>query len=178
MCSVAGMALTGAIAALAGGIVSGIAGKQQADQQADMAKYQADLEQANARNTLIQAENYDMQQDNERRKLQLNMLNRKGEARTSYAAGGVVLGSGSSADYEADIMDAYDLDSKNLDYDIANKKWQMQVQAANHQDQANLYRAQAKGYKKSGTVSLISGVFSGLGNSADGFGKAFSLWED
>lgn len=154
-----------ATAALAGGIVSTISGMQQAEQAADAAEYQAALEEQNRRLALRQAEATEIQGNQERNQLRLQMLDAKGAARNAYAASGVVLGSGSSADYEADIADAYDLDSRNLEYDIASRKWQLQVEAANHASQASLYRAQAGGYRQSKTASLLGGIFNTAGST-------------
>lgn len=177
------LAITLGTVAAAGGVVSIVAGVQQANQAADAAKYQADLAEQNQRLALRQAEQTDLQGNQERNQLRLQMLDAKGEARNAYAASGVVLGSGSSADYEADIADAYDLDSRNLEYDIASRKWKHQVEAANYASQAALYNAQAAGYKSSKTTSLLGGIFnttsSVLGSAASGFlagSKVSDVW--
>ena len=167
------LAITMGTVAAAGGVVSIISGIQQADQAADAAEYQADIANQNRKLALRQAEQTDIQGNQERTQLRLQMLDAKGEARNAYAASGVVLGSGSSADYEADIADAYDLDSRNLEYDIASRKWKLQVEAANYANQASLYNAQAAGYKSSKTTSLLGGIFnttsSVLSSAASGF---------
>ena len=164
-----------AAAATAGGIASTAGGVQQARNQAAMAQAQADIEEENARLANRQAEQLDLQANQERDKLRLRMLSQQGEARGQYAAGGVVLGAGTPSDYEADIMDAYDMDRRNLDYDVASKKWKLQVQAANSTDQASLYRAQASGYNSGASTSLLSGAFSTIGQGMSAFGGGLNL---
>lgn len=177
MCVIMGLTLASALsvaagtaaaaAPLAGGVISTISGMRQAEQAADAAEYQAALEEQNRRLALRQAEATEIQGNQERNQLRLQMLDAKGAARNAYAASGVVLGSGSSADYEADIADAYDLDSRNLEYDINSRKWQLQVEAANHASQASLYRAQAGGYRQSKTASLLGGIFNTAGSTLE-----------
>lgn len=160
--------------ALAGGVMSTVSGIQNAQMQEEQANYMAAVEEQNRKLALRQAEAIDVQGNQERTSLRNSMLQTKGEARNAYAAGGVVLGSGSSADYEADIADAYDLDSRNLEYDIASRKWKLQVEAANSASQASLYRAQASGYRSSRTTSLLGGLLGTAGNSASALGGAIN----
>ena len=157
--------IASASAGLVGGIVETVSSVRQAEQAADAAEYQASLEEQNRKLALRQAEATEIQGNQERNQLRLQMLDAKGAARNAYAGSGVVLGSGSSADYEADIADAYDLDSRNLEYDIASRKWKLQVEAANHANQASLYRAQAGGYRQSKTASLLGGIFNTAGST-------------
>lgn len=165
------LALGGAVA---GGVMSTVSGIQNAQMQEEQAEYMASVEAQNRKLALRQAEAVDVQGNQERASLRNSMLQTKGEARNAYAASGVVLGSGSSADYEADIADAYDLDSRNLEYDIASRKWKLQVEAANSATQASLYRAQASGYRSSRTTSLLGGLLGTAGNSASALGGAIS----
>ena len=167
MCIITGQAALGSpfAAAVAGGVVSTVGAIQQAQQGEAQAKYQADLAERNSLLASRQAENLDLQANQDRNQLRLMSLAQRGEARAGYASGGVVLGSGSAADYEADIADAYDLDSRNLEYDIASQKWKLQVQAADYASQASLYRAQAKGYRTQQMTSLLSGTFGTIGDT-------------
>jgi hypothetical protein len=162
LADVAGTALAG------GAIASAIGAASQAQSAEEQANYQAQLAEENARITEIAAENMDLQANQERASLYRKMLASKGESRGQYAAGGVVLGSGTAADYEADIMDAYDLDKRNLEYDIASRKWKARVQATDMRDQAQLYRAQASRYRKQSMTSLLSGSFSTIGGYLSG----------
>lgn len=153
----ADLAVTGAIA---GGVIGIVGGVQQAEQQKQMAEFQAEQEAENAQLARREAEAIKVQGDQEKRQLRQRMLLQRSSARTGFAASGVVLGAGSTLDYEADIADAYDMDSRNLDYDIASRQWQKQVAAANATDQSRMYRRQASAAESSKTTSLLGGVFS------------------
>jgi hypothetical protein len=165
------------VGGVVGGVVSTVAGVQQAQQQQAQAEYMASVEEKNAKLAARQAEQIGLQGDQERQQLRTKMLLASGQARSSYAANGVVLGRGSAADYEADIADAYDLDSKNLDYDIAMRQWKLRVEAGNATDQASLYKAQASAYQQSQTTSLLSGMFNTVGGAAKGIGSYAELGE-
>jgi uncharacterized protein (DUF58 family) len=170
---VADVLITGAAV---GGTLATVSAVQQAEAAQEQAEFQASIERENAKLAAIEAENIELQANQDRHQLRLKMLASKGEARAAYAAGGVVLGAGSSADYEADIADAYDLDKRNLNYDIAQKKWQAKVQSINASNQASLYTAQAHGFGQQKASAALSGVFNtvtdtvGAGVSALNFG--------
>lgn len=149
------VAVTGA---LVGGAVSTVGGVQQAEQQRQQADFLARQEEENARLARREAEAIKVMGDQERSKLRLQMLDQQAAGRTGYAAGGVVLGSGTTLDYEADIADAYDLDVRNLEYDIASRRWKKQVEATNASDQARMYRMQAKSASSNKTMSLLGGI--------------------
>lgn len=176
----AGVAATAA--AVTGGVVSTVAGVQEAQNRQAQAEYMAEVEAKNAKLAARQAEQIGMQADNERQELRNKMLLASGQARSSYAAQGVVLGAGSAADYEADIADAYDMDSRNLDYDVAMRQWKLRVEAGNATDQGSLYKAQASAYQSSVGTSLLSGMFGTVGNTVSavdaglGIGNKLGYW--
>lgn len=160
--------------ALASGIVNTVSGVQSANANAAYAEqmgaasqYQADLEAANARRENLLAANVEKQGDQERLQLRLNMLDQLGKGRAAYGAAGVVLGSGSPADFEADVADAYDLDRRNLDYDIANRAYQHRMGAYNSTIQSGLLRQQSEQYgdqadnfRTQAATSLVGGIFN------------------
>lgn len=154
---VADLALVGAVT---GGVLSTVSSVQQAQAAQEQAEFQASIERENAKLAAIEAENINLQANQDRQQLRLKMLASKGEARASYAAGGVVLGSGSAADYEADIADAYDLDKRNLNYDVAQKQWQARVQSISASNQSSLYAAKAHGFGQQKATAALSGVFN------------------
>ena len=151
--------------ALAGGVTSTIGSIQQAEQQKAEANFYAEQAEENARLSRREAEAIEVMGNQEKLQLRQKMLAQKSSGRAGYAAGGVVLGSGTTLDYEADIADAYDSDARNLEYDIESRKWQKQVAAANAADQGAMYRAKANYAEKSKTTSLISGVFNTIGDT-------------
>lgn len=170
---VADVALTGAIA---GGVMGTVGAIQQAEQQREAADFQAQQEAENARLARKEAEAIEMMGNQERAKLRQKMLEHRSAGRTGYAAGGVVLGSGTTLDYEADIAEAYESDKANLEYDIATKKWQKKVAATNAASQSAIYRAQAKAAGQSKTTSLFSGIFDTTADTLSaGLGAASTL---
>ena len=96
------------------------------------------------------------------------MLATRGAGRAAYASSGVVLGSGTVLDYEADIADAYDLDRRNLDYDIKSKSWQKRVEAVNARNQARMYDEQADAFKAQRVPSLLTGMFNTVSGTMSG----------
>ncbi len=163
------IAVTGA---LVGGIVSTVGAVQQAEEQKAMADFQAEQEAENARLARKEAEAIEVMGNQEKLQLRQKMLAQKSSGRVGFASGGVVLGSGTTLDYEADIADAYDSEARNLDYDIKSRKWQKQVQAANATDQSAMYRAQARAAERSKTTSLFSGIFNTFSDTAQAGMKA------
>jgi hypothetical protein len=147
------------VAAAVGGVMATVGAVQQADEREKMAKFQAAQEAENARLARKEAEAIKVMGDQEKAQLRQKMLNQVSAGRTGYASGGVVLGSGTTLDYEADIADVYDFESRNLEYDIESRQWQKQVAAANHASQSAMYRASAKAANQSKTTSLLTGVF-------------------
>lgn len=177
--TIGAVAVGAAEIAITGGVLATVSSVQQAEAAQQQAEFQASIERENAKLAAIEAENIELQANQDRHQLRLKMLASKGEARAAYAAGGVVLGSGSAADYEADIADAYDLDKRNLNYDIAQKQWQAKVQSVNASNQASLYTAQAHGFGQQKATAALSGVFNTVtdtvqaGAGALSFGQGF-----
>lgn len=167
------LAAVGAVSGGAMGIVSGVQQAQNAQAQAD---YQSKVAEQNARMAQREAEAIELQGNQDRAQLRLKAMDSLSSGRAGYAGNGVVLGQGTAADYEADVLDAYDLDRRNLDYDIASRAWQKQVGAYNSQTQSELYSAQASVYGQQATTSLIGGVFNTVGDTANvGAGAANML---
>lgn len=156
--------------AVAGGVISTVSSIQQAEAQEEQAQYMADVQERNAKLAAVSAEHIGIQASQEREALRNNMLETRGEARTRYAASGVVLGKGVANDYEADIADAYDLDQRNLDYDIKSRQWQSRMAAYNYASQSAIYQNQADAYAKTKTPSLLGGLFSTGAGAASALG--------
>lgn len=170
----------GIVAATVGGALSAVQGYQQAEAAQAQAEYMAQQERENAKLLRQQGEQVKLQGDQEKAQLRLKMLNQKASANTGYAASGVVLGSGSSADYMADIMDAYDLDRRNLNYDIESRKWKSESAAVNAENQAAWYDAQAESYGTAKRTSLFTGMFATTANAAGAFlsGTTGASWNN
>lgn len=162
---------------VAGGVAGTVAGVQQAEAQKAQAEYMAEVEAENARTAAKHAEAIKLQGNQEKLATYNKMMQTKGTGRAQYAAGNVVLGSGTPNDYEADIADAYDLDMRNLDYDIASRSWQSKVQAVSSANQAANYRAQAEAYGQQKTGSLLSGSVGTLFKGADSVSGVVKLFK-
>jgi hypothetical protein len=160
-----------AVGTATAGTLSTIQAVQQADAQADAAKHQAEVEQQNARMSARRAERIGMEADQKRAALLREHQQALGTGRAGYAASGVVLGSGVTLDYEADVADMLDLDMRNLNYDVESQQWQHRVEAVNHRNQAAMYKAQEQGYKQKKTSALVGGIVSTVASTASTVGS-------
>lgn len=162
-------------ATIAGGIASTVGGIQQQQAIAEQAEFQAKVEDQNAKIAAQSAEANQLQANQKRLALLNQMRQMQGRVRTDFAGRGVVLGSGTPNDFEADLADSYDMDRRNLEYDVASKSWQYKVNEAGHRQQADLYRAQAKGARALIPGVAAGGLLSTAGNLAQGALSSFSL---
>ena len=154
--------------ALAGGIISTMGAVRQAEEEQAVAEFYAAQEAENARLARREAENIKIMGEQEQADLRNKMLVNRSQARSQIAANGVVLGEGSVLDYEADIADAYDLDARNLEYDIESRSWQKKVAASNSAGQSMQYSLQAAAAERKKTTSLWSGIFNTGAATAQG----------
>lgn len=178
--STAGWIIAGIITA-ASATTATVVEHQKLKAQKKSVDAQAEDADANAQRLLIHAENVELQANQKRLALYNQMQQRQGEGRAEYAAGNVVLGANTEANYEADIANAYDLDLKNLNYDVASQKWQLQVQATDYENQARALRAQSKDLKQGIRSTDLGGVITdlalgGLPITAIRTGKGRSWW--
>lgn len=167
-----------AVGTATAGTLSTIQAVQQADAQADAAKHQAEVEQQNARMSARRAERIGMEADQKRAALLREHQQALGTGRAGYAASGVVLGSGVTLDYEADVADMLDLDIRNLNYDVESQQWQHRVEAVNHRNQAAMYKAQEQGYKQKKTSALAGGIVSTVASTASTVGSMIMPFAD
>lgn len=169
--TVAGVTTTVAVdlsvmGALAGGITGMVSGIQSAEQQKQAAEYQAEIAERNAVLAERRADRIEQEGNQKRAALLRELYQKQGSGRAGYAARGVVLGAGTTGEYEADIANAYDLDRRNLDYDIASRKWEKSAEAVNFRNQAELYRMEAASAGQKKASSLIGGMIGTVGNTA------------
>ena len=160
MCSVTAAYVASIIVMAAAGTASAVASAQQSKTQKKMAEYQEEVSRNNAEMANRHADNIERQADQRRMALRRNMLQQQGAARAEYASQGVVLGSGVVLDYEADIANAYDLDLRNLNYDVASKAWQTRVEGTGQMNQSKLYAVEAKAYKQQMMYTLLGSQLS------------------
>ena len=160
MCSVTAAYVASMIVVAVAGTVSTVASVQQSKTQKKMAEYQEEVSRNNAEMANRHADNIERQADQRRLALRRNMLQQQGAARAEYASQGVVLGSGVVLDYEADIANAYDLDLRNLNYDVASQAWQTRVEGTGQMNQSKLRAVEAKAYKQQMIYSLLGSQLS------------------
>jgi hypothetical protein len=169
--SIAGISAAAINTALAVGAVSaGTAGYMQYQSsrtQKNMAAYQEDVANANAKAAQEAAGAEQRMAEWEHLDLSRRALQETGNARVQYAASGLSLASGTPAQFLSDIADTYDLDSRKLDYNTSQKVYQRKMQAYNYSTQATGY-----GYQKHsinpGLNASLGGISSGLGGFASG----------
>lgn len=166
MCTI-GWVIASAVMAVASAAASAVSSAQQSRTQKKMADFQEDVARNNAEMANRHANNIERQADQRRMALRRNMLQQQGTARAGYASQGVVLGSGVVLDYEADIANAYDLDLRNLNYDVASKAWQTRVEGTGQMNQSKLHAVEAKAYNRQMLFNLL-GAQGTIGSTAAG----------
>ena len=162
--------------ALIGGIMKTVGEQRQYAEQEAEAEYYAAQEAENARLARREAEAIGIMNMQEEQQLNRKMLAQRSSARAGYAAQGVVLGGGVTADYEADIADAYSMDMANLRYDTESQQWQKRVAATNHDNQNAMYRYKIGDIRAARKTSLLSGIFDTSLGVAKGAGRYITIF--
>lgn len=143
-----GAALIGAYVVNTGAAIAAVAGATASymayDAQRENAKYNEKVADINAAAAVQYANSIEAQGEWKHRKLATESLLEFGKAKTGYAASGVALGAGTPNDYEADIADAYELDSRQLDFDIQSQKYQALMQGADYANKSTLYGMESR----------------------------------
>lgn len=147
----------------------------QAVQQKRANERNAEIAEENARRAHEHALNIQKQADQERNQLRLQALQASGTQRAEGGASGFALGAGTSNDMVADIESAFDLDMKNLNYDIAQREWQQNQKAAEYQTMANQLKYANKNFEQNlgiiwGGAALSVGAGLGAGSLAAKYG--------
>ena len=135
---------------------------QQGAAQAQMYDYQNALAEQNAQIAAMQQQNAANKAEIEKEELRRKVHLMRGEGRSNYAAGNVVLGEGSPVDWEVDIRQQEEYQRDKIDYNTRLQKWGYGVQGSNAMAQAGMYSAAASNSRRAGllgaTGSLISGA--------------------
>ena len=149
----------GAAALAVAGIGMGIAGTAQSViAQREAGKYQNKVAKNNAQIAEMQAGVRMEQSLEEKRKLGFDVARARGQGLTSFAAGGVRLGTGSVMDWDADLSQTAQMDYDTIDYNAALDIWGLGNQAQN-------YRAEGKMAEYAGNQQATATMFSGAGNA-------------
>lgn len=158
------IAIVAIAAAAASAVYQGYTATQQAEANEELAKAQEETAKMNAEISARHADNIERQADQRRFALNLQMQQAVGSSRVEFASKGVVLGSGVVLDYEADIANAYDLDLRNLNYDVAMDSWRTRMGAADYRQQAAMLHAQGNIFERDKRMSAI-GTFFAVGGT-------------
>lgn len=140
-----------------GGVVSAMGSLASANAQAAAAKYNAQVAEQNKKSVLAQTS---AEVEDQRAK------NRKilGAMRAAYGANGLEM-SGSPLDVTSDT-------TVDMEYDVAKQKYIGEMKAKGLQDQANLFRMEAKAAKTAGFIGAASGLLGGFQNAFSGGGSS------
>lgn len=143
-------ALVGGYSAIASGNAANAAAQAAADQEAENAK----IAQQQANQAVDQGE---AQKD----AIRLKLANMKAQGKTGFAAGNVLLGSGTPSDYESDIdyQARIDLDTIDTNTDLA--VWGHKAQATNALNNASVSAAQGQNAQSAGYWAGASSLLSG-----------------
>ena len=176
--TVAGITMTAAMAntLITGAALAAVAGTAAVAgsyAQKQSASYNKRIAEVNAKAAQDYAKSIEAQGEWKHRKLATESLLEFGKARTGYAAAGVALGAGTPNDYEADIADAYELDSRQLDFDIQSQKYQALMQGADYYNQSKLHGMEASQAKSLMPLNTLSSSVQGFAQGA-GLYKAFA----
>lgn len=109
------------------------AGKKQ-DQQA---QFNAAIAEEQAQDAITRGQE-------EEQNFRAQVRQRIGQARTSFAAQGVVVGEGSAADVEADLAYLGELDALQIRNNAAREAWGYRVEATNYRDAGRNARTSAR----------------------------------
>ncbi|HEX9449753.1 MAG TPA: hypothetical protein VF920_17325 [Dongiaceae bacterium] len=157
-------------AAVAGAAVSAVGAIQQGQAQSQQAKYNAAvahnnqiIAQQNAQDALDRGAAEEQQQ---RKKTQMLI----GQQRSSLAAQGADLSSGSALDLVGDIAGTGELDALTIRHNAALEARQYQVQGVNFQAEGQLQKMQGRAAKTASYFDATSSLLSSASSVAGKFG--------
>lgn len=153
--------MLGAVAGMAGAIVSGIGAKQQADGQAAQMEYNAKVEKINARTAVQQGNAKQQQIGREFDKL-------RGQQIAAYAKGGIdpMQGSAAIVSVEETARDEW--------MESMNTIWNAETEQVGRLNKAKDLETQAANTRQAGKISMVSSIIGGVGSAAGGL-KGFGL---
>ena len=154
-----------------------------AQSQAARLDYEAKLNDRNASIIDIQQEQLQEQAKHEKISLSNRIALLRGEGRASFAASGVVLGTGSPFDWEIGVDEAERYDRDIIDYNTAWDAWSLSNKATGYRVQAGMLRSQAESTREFGKATSRSakrgaqvGLLAGVGSAVvGGFGAYTKL---
>lgn len=156
------------------GVGAGIAGSRMQTKAAEQAAaYSAAVAANNAKIAEWQAQDAEQRGELAKDDLKRGVSKLKGTGRTAFAAGNVMIGTGSALDWEMDVAEESTLEELKIDHNTEMEAWGLRNQDTG-QNQANMMQYQAKATKSAGNIATIGSLLS-LGSqfaSSNSFGKA------
>lgn len=146
------------IASTAVSVGTAIYSGYQANQQA---KYQAEIDENNAKMAQYQADNAKRLGEVEKDDIRLRLAQLQGEGEVGYAAGNVQLGSGSPLSWEMDI-------AEQAAQDLELSEYNTQVKAQDFLNQSSNYSAQADLTRSAGRNAFTTTALQAAGTVARG----------
>jgi len=169
MCVAAGAAAVLSGLGLATSAYSSYAQGKAAQQAAN---YQAAILENNAKITQIQAQQAVEQTESEKLDVRRQYQRLTGTGKTAYAAGNVLLGSGTPLAWETDVKQSEAEDISRLEYNLSLQKYGLDVEAQNYKNQAALTRMQGASAARAGTLGAFSTLLGGAQRFAVNFGSS------
>lgn len=150
---------------------------KSAEYQAAISKNNAIIAENNAKVLEMRAQDAELLGQLEKENLSRETGKLVGEGRTNYAAGNVLVGSGSALDWEADVASGMARDRLAIDRNVENTKWGFKVAAANERSQggqsaaqAGLLESSAAGARAIGKSAQFGTLLSAASSFADRYG--------
>ena len=152
-------------------ITSAVGAISQSRAESNAAQYQAQVADNNAKLAEFQAQDAAERAEEDRSELRRDVARLKAAGRTSFAAGNVLLGSGSPVDWELDIAEQEHINLERIDRAKQLEQFGFRTQQSNYLSEANNLRAQAKNARTSGFLSATSTIVGSAFNFRTNFGR-------
>lgn len=152
-------------------LTGGITGIYAAKTQQKMYEAQADIDKQNARLAYQKALDIGITGEQSMTELGARKSKLEAQGQTGFAAGGVILGSGTPVEWQQDVAEGYGIDRNTLQHNIEMDQWAAKVQMTNYLNSAKMAdfaSAQAGASANLQIFGLATGL---LGNAADAASK-------
>ena len=143
-----------------GGLFSAYGAYQQGKAARNAARYNAQVAENNAKITEYQKADVARQAEDKKLEIRQYQAKLKAQGRTGYAAGNVALGSGSPADFEANIAELAEQDIMDTEYNKKQNIWGLNIEKQNYYSQANLLRTSGDNQYKAGLMGMGTSLLS------------------
>lgn len=151
--------------AIGGGVMGAYGKLQQGKAAQQAAEYQAAVDEQNAKLADIQSADAETRGQIEREQIQLKARQVLGTGRTGYAAGNVMLDTGSPLTWEQDTAALAAQDVETSRHNTAMEKWGYQVEKTNALNSASMARASGKNAVKASKIGAVSSLLSSVGST-------------